>query len=45
MNQGIALVGAVRANGLRNCIMQSDKDMKKEGRGTIAVKMCQSDAA
>ena len=33
MNQGIA-------SRLRNCIMPSDKDMKKEARGTIAVKMC-----
>ena len=43
MNEGIALVGTFRANRLRNCIMPSDKDMKKEGRGTIAIKMCKSD--
>ena len=40
MNQGIALVGAVRAKKLRNCIMLSGKDKKKEGRSTIAIKTC-----
>ena len=37
MNQRMALVGTDRANRLRNYIMPSDKDMKKEGRGTIAI--------
>ena len=43
MNKGIALVGTFRANRLRNCIIPSDKDMKKEGRGTIAIKTCKYD--
>ena len=43
MNQGIALVGTVRANRLRNCTMPPDKDMKKEGRGTVAIQTCKSD--
>ena len=43
MNQGIALVGTVRANRLRNCTMPLDKDMKKEGRGTVAIQTCKSD--
>ena len=43
MNKGIALVGTVHANRLRNCIMPSEKDMKKEGRGSIAIKTCKSD--
>ena len=38
MNQRIALVGTGRANRLRNYIMPSEKDMKKERRGTIPIK-------
>ena len=45
MNQGIALVGTVRANRLRNCTMPLDKDMKKEGRGTVAIQTCKYDGA
>ena len=42
MNQGIALVGTVRANRLRNCTMPLDKDMKI-GRGTVVIQACKSD--
>ena len=43
MNQGIALVGTVCASRLRDCTMPLDKDMKKEGRGTVAIQTCKSD--
>ena len=43
INQGIALVGTVCANRLRNCTMPLEKDMKKEGRGTVAIQTCKSD--
>ena len=39
----IALVETLCANRLRNSIMPSDKDMKKEERGTMAIKTCKSD--
>ncbi len=32
--QGIASVGTVRSNRLRGCKLQSDKDLKKRGRGS-----------
>ena len=43
MNHRIALVGTVRANRLKNCIMPPDKNMKKEGRGTVTIKTCKFD--
>ena len=43
MNQGIALVGTARINKLRNCIMPLHKEMKKEGRGAVAIKTCKPD--
>ena len=45
MNQAIALIGTVCAYRLTNCIMKSKKYTKKEGRATIAIKMCKSDVA
>ena len=42
MNHRITLAGTARANRLKNCIMPPDKNMKKEQRGPVAIKMCKS---
>ena len=35
---GILTAGTIRSNRLRNCLVDSDKDMKKKGRGAHCVK-------
>ena len=43
MNQGIAMVGTVCPNRLRNCQLCSDKSLREKGRGSAEVKICLSD--
>ena len=43
MNQGIAMVGTVHPNKLRNCQLCSDKSLREKGRGSAEVKICLSD--
>ena len=43
MNQGIAMVGTVHPNRLRNCQLCSDKSLREKGRGSAEVKICLSD--
>ena len=42
MNHRITLAGTVRANRVKNCIMPPDKNMEKEQRGPVAIKICKS---
>ena len=42
-SQGIALVGTVPSNRLRNCQLSSDRIMRQKGRGSAEVKTCVSD--
>ena len=44
MNWCTSLVRTVRANRLIHCNASSNEGMRKEGRGSVAVKGCKSDA-
>ena len=41
--QGVASIGTVRANRLKNCNMPSHKKLAKNGRGSATVKTCHHD--
>ena len=43
MKQGIAIVGTVHTNRLRNCQLSSDKTVRQKGRGSAEIKICVND--
>ena len=40
MEQGIGLVGTVRVNRLKGCVLSNDKVMREKGRGSTGMKSC-----
>ena len=40
MEQGIGLVGTVRVNRLKDCVLANDKVMQEKGRGSTEMKSC-----
>ena len=40
MEQGIGLVGTVRVNWLKGCVLSSNKVMREKGRGSTEMKSC-----
>ena len=43
MKQGIAIVGTVHTNRLRNCQLSSDKTVRQKGRGSAEMKIWVND--
>ena len=43
MKQGIAIVGTVHTNRLRNCQLSSDKTVRQKGRGSAEIKIWVND--
>ena len=43
MQQGIAVVGTVRSNRLKGCVLSNDKVIRQKNRGSSEVKTCEID--